>query len=373
MSDSDGSLRILVARPDRLGDVILSTPVFEILKKQYPNSKLTVMVREPIAPVVRGLRDVDEVMIFDPDGAHSGVKGFFRLMKEIRDRQFRIAVVLQSHWKIAAAVFGTGVRHRVGPLSKPHSFLFYNRGVRQRRSLVEMHETDYNLFLLRRLGIRATTRSVPVRAHLSEESKEEGRKWLAQHGWDPLAHPDQKLIIVHPGMAGSALNWPETHYVELIRGLAREGHPVLVTCGPEEGNLLKRIQSELGEVAQRILFYGGPGIGPLDRLASLYCWATVVVAPSTGPLHLAVALGKRVVTFYAPVRVMSAIRWGPYLADDTKASVLVPEVYCGQDFSCLGNLCNYYPCMKSLQVTQALEQVQAQLAAQFARGQEAAK
>ena len=70
--------------------------------------------------------------------------------------------MLQSQWRIALALFLASFRYRVGPLSKPHSFLFYNRGVRQRRSHVEMHEADYNLQLLRRLGIRVGTRNVPT-------------------------------------------------------------------------------------------------------------------------------------------------------------------------------------------------------------------
>jgi heptosyltransferase-3 len=93
----------------------------------------------------------------------------------------------------------------------------------------------------------------------------------------------------------------------------------------------------------------------------LYAETSLVVAPSTGPLHLAVAAGKPVVTFYPPIKVQSALRWGPYVADESRASVLVPEVYCGEDFTCRGSLCNYYPCMKSLTVAQALEQANFQL------------
>ena len=87
----------------------------------------------------------------------------------------------------------------------------------------------------------------------------------------------------------------------------------------------------------------------------------MVVAPSTGPLHLAVAVGASVVTFYPPIRVQSAVRWGPYIPDESRASILVPEVYCGEDFRCRGSLCHYYPCMKSLTVAQALEQANIQL------------
>ena len=166
-------------------------------------------------------------------------------------------------------------------------------------------------------------------------------------------------------MGGSALNWPENHYLELIHSLLREGRKVLVTGGPTEGAMLDRIRGalEAGHQDQKetAMFYGGPDIGEIDFLGGLYSWASVVVAPSTGPMHMAVALGRPVVTFYPPIRVQSAIRWGPYLRDESRATVMVPEVFCGEDFKCRGSLCNYYPCMRSLLVKEAHEHVNRQL------------
>jgi lipopolysaccharide heptosyltransferase II len=349
--------KILVVRPDRLGDVILSTPVFEVLKKHFPRTQITALVKTPVVPVLKGLPEIDQLMIFDPEKNHLGMKGFLRLCRELRDANYDVALVLQSHWKIAAALFFARIRFRIGPLSKPHSFLFYNRGVRQKRSHVEMHETDYNLQLLRVLGIRVGSRNIATRVHISPEVKEAARKWLLEKNWNP----DRPLILVHPGMGGSALNWPESHYQDLIRSLVQEGHPVLVTGGPAEGELLDRIEKGLGSASQSVIFYRAQPENQVDFLGALCSFAAVAVAPSTGPLHLAVAVNTPVVTFYPPIRVQSALRWGPYLPDETRASILVPEIYCGQDFKCLGNMCNYFPCMKGLTVEQTLTQVRQQL------------
>ena len=155
-------------RPDRLGDVVLSTPVFQVIKEHYPDAKLTVMVKKGVEPLLAGLRTVDEILMYEPEGRHAGLRGFLQPRgATFASRDFRIAVVLMSHWKIAAAAYFAGVRYRVGPRSKLHSFFFYNRGLRQQRSHVEMHETDYNLQLLRRIGIRVGSRSVPTSVHVS--------------------------------------------------------------------------------------------------------------------------------------------------------------------------------------------------------------
>jgi ADP-heptose:LPS heptosyltransferase len=263
--------------------------------------------------------------------------------------------VLQTTWKIAAAVFFGKVRYRVGPLSQPYSFLFFNRGIRQRRSQVEMHEADYNLQLLRKLGIRVGARNIPTAVNFSEDDRAAAKKFLTENGWkegDPL-------IAIHPGMGGSALNWPETHYMDLVRVLLREGKRVLITGGPTESDLIHRITASLGPLREKLITYiAEPGQG-IGFLAGLFDCCSLAIAPSTGPLHLAVALKKPVLTFYPPIRVQSAIRWGPYLREEKTASILVPEVYCGEDFKCRGNMCNYFPCMKTITVAEALEKVNA--------------
>jgi heptosyltransferase-3 len=353
VSDGSRTLRILVVRADRMGDVILSTPVFEVIKRHYPNSKLTVLAQASVAPLLEGLPSVDEVMIYDPAGVHAGFRGLLRLFRDVRVKRFRIAVVLQTTWKIAAAVFFGKVRYRIGPLSKPYSFLLFNRGVRQRRSQVEMHEVDYNLQLLRKLGIRVGARNIPTAVHVSDENREAAKKFLIERGWKE----GESLIVIHPGMGGSALNWPETHYMDLVRVLLREGRKVLLSGGPTEVELLGRITASIGPLREKLIVYTAEPGRELGFFAGLLSWASVMVAPSTGPLHLAVALQKPVVTFYPPIRVQSAIRWGPYLRDEKTTSILVPEVYCGEDFKCRGNLCNYFPCMKTITVAEALEKV----------------
>lgn len=361
-SAAGAELRILVARPDRIGDVILSTPVIAALRAQYPNAHITFLVRDFVAPLIRGIPEVDAVFIYDPEGRHAGLRGYFRLMEELKAQRFQISIVLQSTLKLASALFGVGVPNRIGPLSKLHSYLFYNRGSRQRRSLVEMHEADYNLQLLRKLGIRVGSHQIPSRIAVSDEKRAAARAWLAEKGWDSGDEHRKRLIAVHPGMGGSALNWPENYYVDLIRSLRKEGSEILLTGGPAEGFLLERIVLELEKTGDSAIVYAGTlaeGASPsgIDALGALFAETDLVVAPSTGPLHIAVALGLPVVTFYPPIRVQSAIRWGPYLNEPEDAGILVPEVYCGEDFKCRGPRCNHYPCMKMIGPREALQEV----------------
>ncbi len=351
------SLQILLVRPDRLGDVILSTPVLEVMRRHYPQSQITLLVQENLVPILKNLSTVNSLMIFDPLKRHAGILGFFRLYTDLRKQRFDIAVILQNHWKIALAVLFAQIPYRIGPLSPVYSFFCYNQGVRQRRSHVEMHETDYNLQLLSPLGIRVGTRQIATQICVPLATQQSSRQWLEKQGWNSK----KQLILIHPGMGGSALNWPEIYYYELIRILVQNDQQILITGGVDESALLDRIAHALGELQTKVIFYKS-SLQPqseqlIDFFAGLCQQAHLVIAPSTGPLHVAVALKKRVLTFYSPIRVQSAIRWGPYCMDESTASIFVPEMYCGQDFKCLGHLCNYFLCMKSITVKQVLEQV----------------
>jgi ADP-heptose:LPS heptosyltransferase len=353
---AEPELRILVVRADRLGDVILSTPVFDAIRNHYPTAQVHALVREPVASILTGLRSVQGLLIYEPEGRHRGFKGFRRLVRELRAGRFRIAVVLQSQWRLALALALAGVPYRLGPLSKLYSFVLYNRGIRQHRSQVEMHETDYNLQLLAKLGIRVGTRSIATRARVSAAQRERALAWLREAGWDG----SESFVAIHPGMGNSALNWPEESYSQLAKRLLKDGKRVLLTGGLHESELIARVAERIGAGPEsgRLMVYVNRGGDSVDFLGALYERAAVVVAPSTGPMHLAVAVGRPVVTFYPPIRVQSAIRWGPYLPDESRAAILVPEVYCGEDFRCRGTLCNYYPCMASITVAQAREEVQ---------------
>jgi heptosyltransferase-2 len=335
--------KIFVVRPDHIGDVILSTPVFQAIKKHHPQANLTIFVQQMVAPLVQGLPCVDHCMIFDPSGRHRGILGFFRLVKEIRKERFAIAVVLQSHRKIAAALFFAQVGCRIGPWSKLHSFLFYSEGIRQRRSRVQMHEADYNLQLLRSLQINIPSRSILTQVSISSEVRQKAQSLLQQKGWTA----EKKLIVVHPGMRGSALNWPQSHYEDLILALLQDQNQVLVSGGPGDFEVLSRIRTNL---QQQPWFYCGEE--PIDFLGGLFCVSDLVVVGGTGPLHLAVALGRNVLTFHSPILVQSAKRWGPYAK---QGRTLTPEVYCGQVFRCLGSRCRNYPCMSEVSVSQALQ------------------
>ncbi|MGZ3701036.1 MAG: glycosyltransferase family 9 protein [Bdellovibrionota bacterium] len=357
---------ILVVRTDKIGDVVLTTPAIAALRKRYPKARITGVVSMVAAEIYKSNPHLDDVIVLDP-ALYSGFLGFWRLVRKLRSEKAQAVVVFQAKMRVGLAVLFSGARYRIGPLSKWWSWLCYNYGRRQSRSSVEMHEADYNIQRLRELGINVADTWEKTYLTVNEEARREATRFFVEKGLSRRF----KTVAIHPGMAGSALNWPESHYITLGRRLVRR-YNVLVTGGPGEGALVERVfqgiarqQSYSPDSPTFTKYVGEKG---LAEAIALLDQCDGVVAPSTGPMHLAVALGKTVVSVFPPIKVQSAVRWGPYgvpigtnlgIEPEDKASVLVPDVNCGEDFRCALSACIYYPCMPRISV----EDVETQLLA----------
>ncbi|WP_179777943.1 glycosyltransferase family 9 protein [Amycolatopsis endophytica] len=109
-------------------------------------------------------------------------------------------------------------------------------------------------------------------------------------------------VVVHPAASVPARQYPAEHNAEVVRLLAASGHRVVVTGGPSERELTARVAGDHGlDLAGRTDLHG---------LAAVLAGARVTVAPNTGPAHLAAAVGTPVVSLFAPV--VPAARWAPY-------------------------------------------------------------
>lgn len=358
--------RILVVRTDKIGDVVLTTPAISALRKKFPKANIFGLVSPVAAEVYKSSPHLNGAIVLDP-AIYGGFLGFFRLVKKLRSEKFEAAVVFQTRMPVALAIFFGGIRYRIGPLSKWWSWLLFNLGRRQNRSSVEMHEADYNIQLLREFSITVADTWEKTYLNVRDDARREAMRFFVEKGLSKRF----KTVAIHPGMAGSALNWPESHYMVLGRHLLRH-YNVLITGGPGETALVERIYQGIAKNQNHIpdqpMFTKYIGEKGLEEMIAILDQCDGVVAPSTGPMHLAVALGKKVVSVFSPIKVQSAVRWGPYgipagsnlgISPEDQASVLVPDVNCAEDFKCALSACIYYPCMPRVSV----EDVEAQIMA----------
>ncbi|MGH7598095.1 MAG: glycosyltransferase family 9 protein [bacterium] len=332
--------KILLIRTDRLGDVILSTPVATALKKFWPGVHVTFLVRHYTAEITRCHPHVDETL--ELDGAEIG-GNVRRLAHALQHRQFDAAVMLYPRPDLAWALWRSGIPLRIGTGYRWYSFLF-NRRVFEHRKIAARHEAEYNLRLLQPCGINATEIEFHFALPQAEREKIDAKLNKLGAGVKP--------IILHPGSGGSSRDWPPEYFAQLADRVQHAlGAQVILTGAPAEENLIAAIQrqtkSQQLSLCSRLT---------IIELAVLCQRAAVFVSNSTGPLHLAVMVGTPVVAFYPPIRAVRPVRWGPYgrLAD----VLMSQQEECTRCRKSSTRVCE---CMRAISVELAFKKVQEKL------------
>jgi len=300
---------ILIVRTDRLGDVLLTTPVSTALRRMFPRARISWLVRPYTAPLLEHNPDIDQILV--DRGESPG-----RLADRIRNERFDAAIVAYPRWRIVRALWRARVPLRIGPANKFYAILL-NKRVRQCRSKGAKHETDYNLELLAPLG--ASFKRYPTRYVATDKERKAARSVLEAKGISGA----KPVVILHPGSGGSSARWPLGHFMELGDRLQTAGCDLVVTGGPGEDH-----EGSMRKTMRRTPAFVAAGSVSIRELAAILSWADLVVTNSTGPLHLAVALGVPTVSIYSSLPTRHPARWGPYPAyvegDDLHHVFLAP-------------------------------------------------
>ncbi len=175
-------LRILVSRIDRIGDVVLSTPIPREIKKTYPNSFVSVLVKKYTGDIYLKNPYVDEIILYDVED-NSKLKSFWQLVSEIRSFKFTHAFMLLPNERLNWILFFSGITNRIGVGHKLYQFLSFSKFVDRKKYIPLRHEADYCLDMIRKIGIQP--KSVETEIFLSKDEslkKDEIKKKLAPDG-----------------------------------------------------------------------------------------------------------------------------------------------------------------------------------------------
>lgn len=332
-------MSIVFIRLDKIGDLVATLPVDQALPENL-RSSLHWVIPKGLGILAGDHRSYLELDLKDEKNSEK------KLCEYLKQVQASMVVVFYAPWWVGRACWQAGVRLRVARRSQWHSYIFYNHGLRQSRTLAEKHEADYNLelmtFAVQKLDANfQPPAQTPV---LKIEAK------TIRHLFERFAIQPQKYFVVHPGMAGSALNWPSDRYEQLIEKLVAHG-PVVITGTNSDEKYLAPLKPRWQKHPQVRWLQAQLN---MSELLSLLSNAHTVIAPSTGVLHLAASCGTHCVGIYSPIQVHRAQRWGPR---GEHASQLTPQVDCPAEKTCLKEKCQMHPCMPMVMAEQVLERV----------------
>ncbi len=322
---------ILVVRTDRIGDVILTLPMFPILRSRFPGAKITFLVRKYTRELVENQKEIDEVVSMED---FSSRKSFLSFLAE---KKFDAVIVGFPRLYLAISFWRTKIPLRIGSGYRWYSFLF-NERVFEHRKTAEYHELEYNLHLLKPLECE-----LPSHCELSLQVDPMSEKRIQELFQANGINKDAEIVVLHPGSGGSARDWLAEKFGELGCMLMKEGIQIIITGAAGEEKLCNDVATSSATGMHNFCGYFS-----LRDLTALYNNVNVVVANSTGPIHIAAAVGTPVVGFYPPIRECSPERWGPYTE---KKKIFVPDK---DDCSfCKGSKCKGSECMNQISTSEA--------------------
>lgn len=274
--------RILVIRLKCIGDVIFTLPFLHALRANYPEAHLSYLVSEELAPLLEGFAPVDACVTLNrarlrggnPVGALAESLGLWR---RLRRGRFSLAIDLQGYGETALLAWACGAPQRWGMLYRSSRRWAYTCVASRPK---DRHPAECHLALLQASGIPASGMRNDFR--LPSHARVESEVFFQQHRLEP----SRTTIFIQPFTSSPGKNWPLENFLEIAGSLRQQGHQVLFGGGPAD-------REALGPALQS----GFPvsAGAPLLVTAGLMERSAVVLGGDTGVVHLAVALGKRVV------------------------------------------------------------------------------
>ena len=337
MSQAQGK-RILIFNVNWLGDVLFSTAAIRNIRRNFPSSFIACVIPSRCYPVLKGNPHLDEVIIFDEKDRHRGLLARLNFVTLLRSKRFDTVFLLHRSFSRALICRLAGINERIGHHTPKRAFLLSKSiPVPKKDSL---HRIDYYLDVVEKAGLRVEDRYLEF--FYSDEDKKLVDQFLSRQ---KIAE-DDFIIALNPGGNWLPKRWPKEHWAVLADKLISQLKAKVIFTGSISDLQL------VGQIASLMIHKPviASGVFNIKQLAALSKKAKVFVTADSGPLHIANAVGARIVAIFGPT---SPLITGPYPA--TNAVILQKDVGCA--IPCYKVRCKDNRCMKAVLPEDVLEAV----------------
>jgi ADP-heptose:LPS heptosyltransferase len=314
---------ILVIQLRRLGDVILTLPALEALKKRYPKAKLDFLVEAPGAEAVAGHPAIDETLVYDAAGAVDALKW----ARKIRARRYDWVIDFLANPRTALIAALSGAAIKAGPAHVRRRWAYNRRLVQPKAATYAARE---KVLWLESLGVAPS------------DAPDLPRLFLAK-----TPARVENVVGLAPASRKETRRWPAERWIELGRLLReRRGCGLKIFWGPGERARAEEVARGVGAGAEII-----PETRSIADLARELVQCRVLVSNCAGPKHAAVALGVPTVTVHGSSEPAS---WTPNHPDHR--FVRREELVC---IGCRSNECpTQIECLRDLPASRVLPVVE---------------
>ena len=311
-------MNLLLSRPDRIGDVIITTSCLAPLREKLgPDARLFFLAQEPMRPLLEGHPLLDGFISLTQD--RHALAATLRACRADALVHLNPAAACQLAGRAAGIPRRIGYRHRwwLDALTLTDPMPDHRRaGAR--------HEAEYGFDLFAPLGIPAPPpETLRARVHIDERWRATLDAKLAAAGFDPVARP---FVVLNPGTFSPTVRWPVERFVALAERIRGElGLAVVLVAGDAHDASVVEMRQRLGPAARAGDLLDLSGQLNLGELGWLLRVARAHVARDTGTGHLAAAVGCPIVALYGRVGpIYGPVRWRA-LGDPARITLLIAQ------------------------------------------------
>lgn len=304
----DSPKRIIISRTDSIGDVCLTLPICKALKEKFSNLHIIFLGRTYTEAIINSCPFVDEFLNYDALAILSDSEAADALKKLEVDTIIHVF----PNKKIASWAKSAGIKNRVGTSHRIFHWFTCNIRPSFTRKNSDLHEAQLNFELLNQFGF-----NVPA--------FEEIKSWRVLESKSKLPLEIEALlnnqgrVILHAKSQGSAVEWGIPNFMTLASKLAERNVQVFFTGTLAEGELFK------SQIPNHENIVDLTGKLSLNELIAFIQKCDVLVAASTGPLHIAGLLGIKAVGLFSSRRPIHPGRWA---ALGEQSIAVVKDVHC---------------------------------------------
>jgi heptosyltransferase-3 len=315
--------RALVTKLRHHGDVLLTSPVFTVLKRAAPACEIDALVYHDTAPMLTGHPAIAEVHTIDRGWKKRGVATQLReewaLLSRLRARDFDLLVHLTEHPR------GLTLARLLRPrwsVTRERPSGWWRRGFThfyKAPARTERHVVEQNLDALRRIGVQPEQADRELVLVPGADAERKVAALLAEHGLAP-----GEFVQMHPGSRWLFKCWPAERTAALADLIVSDGLAVVLTGAPDdrERALTTAVQAALRPVS-RARVIDLTGALTLKELAALTKAARAFAGVDSAPMHIAAAVGTPALALFGP---SSELAWGPWR--------VAQRVVVSHEFSC---------------------------------------
>jgi len=339
---TDEIKKILVIKLERIGDLVLTTPILRELRNKFLDRYIVILVNEYNKDIVLEDSNIDEVLIYNPE--NRGLFGWIKFAKTIKKMHFDLVIDLTCNENIFLPVllsYLSKVKYTIGLNQFGRGFLFNMRvPYGNKDSYNPLVELMFDI--VKPLGVYSND----IRPKIS--ISKEGNIFVKELLYKLNIGENDLLIGIHPGGYYPSQCWLEEGFAQVVDGLTnRYAAKVIIVASPKERDIVSKIAGFMKNKPQGILTNL-----TLQQLIGLVSNLDILICNNSGPLHIAVALGIPTVSMMGPTNYK---RWWPIGENHI---VIRKEIDCSP---CNLSRCRTHKCMRLITPEDILKAVEVQL------------